>query len=42
MTRSGFEYILSKHATTAASKQPSIATNLSNRSQFRPRFRVQS
>ena len=26
MTRSGFEYILSKHATTAASKQPSIAT----------------
>ena len=26
MTRSGFEYILSKHATTAAHKQPSIAT----------------
>ena len=26
MTRSGFEYILSKHAATAASNQPSIAT----------------
>jgi integrase/recombinase XerD len=26
MTRSGFEYILSKHAATAAHKQPSIAT----------------
>jgi integrase/recombinase XerD len=26
MTRSGFEYILSKHAATAAQKQPSIAT----------------